>query len=124
MNEFKEAAKMYRGRTIFVFVDSDSVESSHLMGFFGLKQGDAPTIYLMAMGADVEKHKAELSEIDAEGIVNFLDEFFAKNRIPNSQELPSDWNAHPVKALVRNNFDQIVHDSSKIVLVEFCILFF
>ena len=124
MNEFKEAAKIYRGRTIFVFVDSDSVESSTLMNFFGLKRGDAPTIYLMAMGADVEKHKAELSEIDAEGIVNFLDEFFTKTRAPSSQELPSDWNAHPVKVLVRNNFDQVARDSSKMVLVEFCKLFF
>ena len=118
MDEFKKAARSYKGRTIFVFVDTDSNESSRIMDSFGLKKGDVPTIYLLSLGKYMKKEKAELTKIDAQGIVNFLDEFFIKDL--NSQKIPSDWDAQPVKILVGKNFDQVVRDTTKTVLVEFC----
>ena len=36
-----------------------------------------------------------------------------------SQELPEDWDKQPVKTLVSTNFDEVVFDKSKDVLVEF-----
>ena len=36
-----------------------------------------------------------------------------------SQDLPDDWNKHPVKVLVSTNFDEVAFDKSKDVLVEF-----
>lgn len=36
-----------------------------------------------------------------------------------SQELPEDWNAKPVKVLVAKNFNEVVFDETKDVLVEF-----
>ena len=36
-----------------------------------------------------------------------------------SQELPEDWDSKPVKVLVASNFEKVVMDTSKDVLVEF-----
>jgi protein disulfide-isomerase A1 len=33
--------------------------------------------------------------------------------------VPTDWNAKPVKVLVATNFDEVVFDTNKKVLVEF-----
>lgn len=36
-----------------------------------------------------------------------------------SEDLPEDWDKAPVKVLVSTNFDEVVFDKSKDVLVEF-----
>lgn len=36
-----------------------------------------------------------------------------------SQDLPEDWDKHAVKTLVARNFDEVVFDTNKDVLVEF-----
>ena len=37
-----------------------------------------------------------------------------------SEAVPEDWNENPVKILVGDNFAEVVLDSAKDVLVEFC----
>jgi protein disulfide-isomerase A1 len=121
LSEFKEAAKLSRGKVIYVLIDTDVEENERVMEFFGLKKEDAPTIRLITLGQDMSKFKPESSEIKSTVIAQFVQDFFDNKLKPHllSQELPADWDAEPVKVLVGKNFNQVARDPTKNVLVEF-----
>jgi len=121
LNEFREAAKSFRGQVIFVLIDTDVDENERVMEFFGLKKEDAPTVRLISLGQDMTKYKPESNEITSAVLVQFVQDFFAKKLKPHllSAEVPADWDAQPVKVLVGKNFDQVARDKTKTVLVEF-----
>lgn len=119
--QFTEAAKSFKGQTIFVLIDTDVDENERVMEFFGLKREDAPTIRLISLGQEMTKYKPSFTEITTDNVVQFVSDFFNKKIKPHllSQDLPEDWNAKPVKVLVGKNFDEVARDQSKTVLVEF-----
>lgn len=121
MNEFKAAAKDFRGKVIFVLIDSDVDENERVMEFFGLKKEDAPTVRLISLGQDMTKFKPESSEITTSVLTQFVRDFLDGKLKPHllTQDVPEDWDAQPVKVLVGKNFDQVARDKSKTVLVEF-----
>lgn len=121
LGQFREAAKSYRGRVIFVTIDTEVAENERVLEFFGLKKEDAPTVRLISLGQEMTKYKPESSEITSQILVQFVQDFFDKKVKPHllTQDIPEDWDAKPVKVLVGKNFDQVVRDKSKTVLVEF-----
>jgi len=119
--EFTEAAKSFKGKTIFVLIDTDVAENERVMEFFGLKAADAPTIRLISLGQEMTKFKPDFTEIKTDKVVEFVQNFFDSKLKPHllTQDLPEDWDAKPVKVLVGSNFDSIAKDKTKTVLVEF-----
>jgi len=119
--EFTEAAKEFKGKTIFVLIDTDVAENERVMEFFGLKPEDAPTIRLISLGQEMTKFKPDFTEITSANVVKFVQDFFDKKIKPHllTQALPEDWNNKPVKVLVGSNFDEVAKDLTKSVLVEF-----
>lgn len=118
---FKEAAKEFKGKSIFVLIHTDVDENERVMEFFGLKKQDSPTIRLISLGQDMTKYKYENEVIDRDNVVKFVQDFFDNKLKPHllTQEVPEDWDAKPVKVLVGKNFEQVAKDKSKTVLVEF-----
>lgn len=121
LEQFKEAAREFRGKTIFVLIDTDVDENERVLEFFGLKAKDAPTIRLISLGADMVKFKPASDEITTAVITQFVNDFFDKKITPHllTQDVPEDWDAKPVKVLVGKNFNQVAKDTTKTVLVEF-----
>lgn len=118
---FKEAAKQFKGKAIFVLIHTDVDENERVMEFFGLKKVDAPTIRLISLGQDMTKYKYEGEAITQELVTQFVQDFFDQKLKPHllTQEVPEDWDSKPVKVLVGKNFEQVAKDKTKTVLVEF-----
>ncbi|CAF1265630.1 unnamed protein product [Rotaria sp. Silwood1] len=119
--EFHTAAKEFRGKTLFVFVDSDDVENERVLEFFGLKTSDVPAVRLITLQDDMTKYKFEPSDITSKNLIDFVRGFFDGKLKPHllSQEIPDDWDKAPVKVLVGKNFNEVAKDKTKTVLVTF-----
>jgi len=120
-DEFGAAAKNHKGSVLFIFINIADEENERILEFFGLTKDDCPTVRLINLGDDMTKFKPETSDLTADGISAFVQDFKdgKLKAFLMSEEIPADWDAAPVKVLVGKNFDSVAKDPTKNVLVEF-----
>lgn len=121
-NVFKDVAPGFKGKVLFIYINIDEADNARILDFFGMKAEDCPTYRYINLGAEMVKFKPEESDkLTADSVKSFVQEILDGKRKPhlNTEEVPEDWDAKPVKVLVGKNFDQVARDKSKNVLVEF-----
>lgn len=116
---YEEAARAYKGKIIFVYVDSTDEEvGKPIVDFFGVTV-DKPTIVgFMVTDEHPTKYLLE-DKLTADKIKDFaagflggkLKQFYKSEPVPET-------NDGDVKVVVGKNFDEIVLDESKDVLLE------
>ncbi|CAF1890237.1 BnaA02g06190D [Brassica napus] len=119
LQEFEEAAKLFKGKLIFVSVDVDNEDyGKPVAEYFGVSSSNAPKLVAFTGNEDPQKHYFE-GEIKSDKIKIFGEEFLNDKLKPfyKSDPIPEK-NDGDVKIVVGDNFDEIVLDESKDVLLE------
>ncbi|CAO2812962.1 unnamed protein product [Amaranthus hypochondriacus] len=115
---FREAAKFFKGKIIFVYVQLDNEDTGKpVADYFGVT-GDAPQVIAYSGNEDGKKFFLD-REITLEKVKAFGEDFVEDKLKPfyKSDPIP-ETNDGDVKIVVGNNFDEIVLDESKDVLLE------
>nr|UTK45861.1 protein disulfide isomerase [Crepidula fornicata] len=121
IEKFKAAAGDFKGKVLFIYLDTDDAENGRITEFFGLKDEEIPAVRLIQLAEDMTKYKPESADLDTETIKKFVQDFLdgKLNAHLMSEDVPSDWDAKPVKVLVGKNFKEVALDKTKGVFVEF-----
>lgn len=117
----RTVAKNFRDQVLFVSINSDEEDHQRILEFFGMKKEEVPSMRLIKLEEDMAKYKPEKADLSEDNIKSFVEKFL-KNELKQhllSQELPEDWDKTGVKTLVATNFDDVVFNKDKDVLVEF-----
>ncbi|XP_075037571.1 protein disulfide-isomerase A2 [Mixophyes fleayi] len=119
IENFRKAAPDFKGKILFVSINSDGPHSG-VLEYFGITNADVPTIRLINIDS-VKKFVFNADKITTEAVKEFcqgvLDGKIKQNLL--SEEIPEDWDKKPVKVLVGKNFDDVAYDETKHVFVEF-----
>ncbi|XP_043678111.1 protein disulfide-isomerase isoform X2 [Vespula pensylvanica] len=121
VKKIEEPAKKFRGQVLFVTIDSDEADHERILEYFGIKNKDVPVMRLIKLEGDMIKYKPENPEISSENVLEFVNAFIEGKlkRHLLTEDLPKDWDKHPVKVLVGTNFYEVAFNKEKDVLVEF-----
>ena len=125
VEEFREAAKLFRGQVVFTRVDTDDEVNEKHMYFFGVQRRHLPLMRLMTYyDHEVVKYKPDdaHASITLENIKRFVQSYLDKQLKPYllAEDVPEDWDSKTVKFLTAKNFKQVAHDKSKNTIVFFC----
>ncbi|XP_078274523.1 protein disulfide-isomerase-like [Rhinoraja longicauda] len=118
---FHTTAAHFKGQIIFILVDSDENRNGRIREFFQIRDLDVPAVRMINITESVT-YRMQRHTVTAPAVADFCRTYLngkAKPQQP-SEELPDDWNTHPVKVLVGRNFEEVVFNATKDVLVLFC----
>ncbi|XP_066249893.1 protein disulfide-isomerase [Euwallacea similis] len=117
----RSVAKPFKEQVLFVTIDATEEDHQRILEFFGMKKEEVPAARLIKLEEDMAKYKPETDDLSAEALQKFVQDFLDGKLKQHllTEELPEDWDKEPVKVLVATNFESVVQDPAKNVLVEF-----
>jgi len=121
MTTFKEAATAHKGKMLFTYSDATGGIQERLAEFMGVTADNLPTLRAI-LPADMKKYQSPTAAADltVANIGEFIDDILSGKIKPHlkSEAVPEN-NDVGVKVIVGTEFDKIVRDPTKDVLVKY-----
>uniref|UniRef100_A0A8C3QWI6 protein disulfide-isomerase n=1 Tax=Cyanoderma ruficeps TaxID=181631 RepID=A0A8C3QWI6_9PASS len=117
---YQSAAAEFRGKILFVWVDTNEARNGRIFEYFRIRDIDVPAVRILNLTSDA-KYKMPADEVTVENLKEFCQSYLdgkAKQHLP-SEKIPEDWDKMPVKVLVGKNFNSIIFNKTMTVFVMF-----
>ncbi|NXR87398.1 PDILT protein, partial [Hypocryptadius cinnamomeus] len=106
---YQSAAAEFRGKILFVLVDTNEARNGRIFEYFRIRDIDVPAVRILNLSSDA-RYKMPADEVTVENLKEFCHSYLngkAKQHL-SSEEIPQDWDKMPVKVLVGKNFNSII----------------
>lgn len=117
---YESAALEFRGKIVFVLVDTDESRNGRIFEYFRITEVDTPAIRILNLTSDT-KYRMPADDITLENVRSFCQSYLDGKAKPqrDSEDIPEDWEKHPVKVLVGKNFNKVAFNKSSNAFVMF-----
>ncbi|MGH0158591.1 UNVERIFIED_CONTAM: hypothetical protein FKN15_000315 [Acipenser sinensis] len=118
--EFQSAAVEFRGKVLFVFVDTDETRNGRIFEVFHVREVDTPAVRIINLTDNVQ-YQMQADEVTAHNLRTFCWTYLDGKAKPklDSEPIPENWDKGPVKELVGMNFERVVFNEDRNVFVMF-----
>ncbi|XP_064582385.1 protein disulfide-isomerase-like protein of the testis [Zonotrichia leucophrys gambelii] len=117
---YQSAAAQFRGKILFVLVDTGEARNGRIFEYFRIRDIDVPAVRILNLTSEA-RYKMPADEVTVENLREFCQSYLhgkAKQHLP-SEEIPQDWDKMPVKVLVGKNFNSVIFNKTMTVFVMF-----
>uniref|UniRef100_A0A8C5IY05 protein disulfide-isomerase n=1 Tax=Junco hyemalis TaxID=40217 RepID=A0A8C5IY05_JUNHY len=117
---YQSAAAQFRGKILFVLVDTGEARNGRIFEYFRIRDIDVPAVRILNLTSEA-RYKMPADEVTVENLKEFCQSYLhgkAKQHLP-SEEIPQDWDKMPVKVLVGKNFNSVIFNKTMTVFVMF-----
>lgn len=121
MKTYEEAAKTHKGKVLFSYSGITDGIQERLAEFMGVTKDHLPVLRII-MPADMKKfqYPGKVSELTVESVGTYVQDVIDGKVKPFlKSEKPVDNTGKPVSVVVGENFEEIVKDTNKDVLVKY-----
>ncbi|MCI4393654.1 hypothetical protein PGIGA_G00160080 [Pangasianodon gigas] len=117
---FKSTAKDYRGKVLFVLIDTGEPRNGRILEYFRVRKEESPLVRMVNL-TDNLQYQLPSDQLDIQTITDFCQRYLQGNAKPKlqSEPIPDGWDKQPVKELVGINFERVAFNENKNVLVLF-----
>ncbi|XP_061456377.1 protein disulfide-isomerase-like protein of the testis isoform X2 [Rhineura floridana] len=119
-DNYTSAAMEFRGKIMFIFVDTDETRNGRVIEYFRITVVEVPSVQILNLTSNV-KYKMPADEVTTENLRHFCRSYLEGKAKPHqsSEEIQEGWDKKPVKVLVGKNFDRVAFNKKNHVLVFF-----
>ncbi|MEE6497687.1 hypothetical protein FKM82_002810 [Ascaphus truei] len=117
---YESAALEFRGKFVFVFVETNETRNGRIFEYFRITEVDVPAVRILNLTSDV-KYRMPADEVNFENLRSFCQSYLDGKAKPklDSEDIPKDWDKNPVKVLVGKNFNRVAFNKTSNTFVMF-----